>query len=40
MLKLVAIDLIKAVSKVVVRYNLCFGDDPDDQILLRRCNML
>ena len=38
--KLVARYLVEAVSKVAVRYSLCVGDDPDDQMLIKRCNVL
>ena len=32
--------LVEAASKVAVRYVLCVGDDPDDQMLISRCNVL
>ena len=31
---------VEAASKVAVRYALCVGDDPDDQMLISRCNVL
>ena len=39
-LKLVAKYLIKAVNKIAVRCSLCIGDDPDNQMLVRRCDVL
>ena len=38
--KLFAKDLVEAANKTVIRYALCVGDDPDDQMLIRRCNVL
>ena len=31
--------LVKAVNKVDVRYVSCVGDDADDQMVIRRCNV-
>ena len=31
--------LVEAASKVDVRYALCVSDDPDDQMLISRCNV-
>ena len=38
--KLVAKYLVEVVNKVAVRYSLCVGDDPDEQMLIKRCNVL
>ena len=38
--KLFAKYLVEVVSKIAERYALCVGDDPDDQMLISRCNVL
>ena len=39
-LKLLAEYLVKTESKVAIRYALCVGDESEDQMLIRRCNVL
>ena len=38
--KLFAKYLVEVVNKIAERYALCVGDDPDDQMLISRCNVL
>ena len=39
-LKLLAEYLVEAKSKVAIKYALCVGDESEDQMLIRRCNVL